>query len=156
MVQRLAKPADKYGAAFYCSRDLVGVSTMLALTVGLRSGLDVQSWLEGLGFGAALAGETAASLASGALVSFMYKRRSFTRKMKILLLKTDDLCDRWRRCPRRCTCFHAARLCKYTSSPYHYLFPGDAPDKLLVFIRPVFARWQTAVYKAVSEEVKPK
>jgi hypothetical protein len=44
---------------------LVGVSTMLALTAALRSGMDVQGVLEGWGFGAALAGETAASLAAG-------------------------------------------------------------------------------------------
>ena len=105
MLARLAKPADKYGAAFYCSRDLVGVSTMLALTVGLRCGLDVQGWLEGLGFGAALAGETAASLAAGALV---------------------------------------ASCC----SPLYLLSCGSAV--------PVFARCQTAVVKAVTEEVKPK
>ena len=91
---RLAGPADRYGAAFYvrvatylllaghmldgaatenrscillcqCSRDLVGVTTMLGLTAGLRCGLDVQGMLEGWGLGAALAGETAASLAAG-------------------------------------------------------------------------------------------
>jgi hypothetical protein len=43
----------------------VGVTTMLGLTAGLRCGLDVHSMLEGWGFGAALAGETAASLAAG-------------------------------------------------------------------------------------------
>ena len=44
---------------------MVGVTTMLGLTAGLRCGLDVHSMLEGWGFGAALAGETAASLAAG-------------------------------------------------------------------------------------------
>ena len=39
------------------------------LTAALRCGLDVQGFLEGLGFGAGLVGEAAASMAAGAVVA---------------------------------------------------------------------------------------
>ena len=72
LLAKFGAAADRYGAALYISRDLVGVSTMLALTFALRRGLDISSWLQHWGLlseGESTVAETAASLAGGALVA---------------------------------------------------------------------------------------
>ena len=71
---RMVAVADRYGAALYISRDLVGVSTMLALTAALRAGMDISGLLQRFGYGGSAGetiAETAASLAGGALIASM-------------------------------------------------------------------------------------
>lgn len=105
----------------------MGVTTMLGLTAGLRCGLDVQGMLEGWGFGAALAGETAASLAAGCVQLSNYRRGLTSWPFTFAVL-----------------CNYRRALVASASSPLYLLSCGYAV--------PIFA----SSAQAVKDEVIPK